>query len=454
MLLPPPSEQGIGDLRLGADVRLFGEYGGVATGAIGLQVWAPTGSREQYTSDGEWRIRPRAMVAGDIGMFVYSGQLNIAYRSRSETIAGGAIGSDLGFVATAGLRLADKKLVVGPELYGSTVLDEPFAKRTTPIEAILGAHYTIGDDMRVGAGVGPGFTRGFGSPEVRALLSFEWVPAARVDTDGDGIDDKNDACPTQAGVRSDDPKKNGCPVEAPPPPADRDGDGVLDADDACPDVAGVKTDDPKTNGCPPPPPPADRDGDGVLDRDDACPDVPGLKTSDPKTNGCPDPDRDKDGIANELDACPDEPGKPDPDPKKNGCPKAFVAAGQIRILDQVKFKTASAEIDKGKDSEDVLQAVLDVLTKHPELKKVRVEGHTDNRGGAAMNKKLSADRAASVVKWLVARGIDKARLTSAGFGEERPIASNDTEEGRRNNRRVEFHIDASDAGGNTKIETK
>src|ERR1700744_5132921 len=92
-------------------------------------------------------------------------------------------------------------------------------------------------------------------------------------------------------------------------PPVRDHDGVLDKDDACPDDPGMKTDDPTTNGCP------DRDKDGIIDKVDACPDVAGLKTSDPKTNGCPDPDRDKDGIANEQDACPDEPGKPDPDPK-------------------------------------------------------------------------------------------------------------------------------------------
>ncbi|HEY8075048.1 MAG TPA: OmpA family protein, partial [Labilithrix sp.] len=228
---------------------------------------------------------------------------------------------------------------------------------------------------------------------------------------------------------TDDPKTNGCPP-------DRDGDGVIDADDACPDSPGVPTQDPKTNGCPP-----DRDHDGVLDRDDACPDVPGLKTSDPKTNGCPDPDRDKDGIPNDQDACPDEPGKPDPDPKRNGCPKAFVKNGQIRIIDQVKFKVSSSEILPGKDSEEVLLAVQKVLVDHPEIKLVRVEGHTDNRGGADLNRKLSAARAQSVVTWLVKHGVDKTRLESKGFGPDRPIDTNETAEGRQNNRRVEFHIE-------------
>jgi OOP family OmpA-OmpF porin len=167
-----------------------------------------------------------------------------------------------------------------------------------------------------------------------------------------------------------------------------------------------------------------------------------VKTDDPKTNGCPpDPDRDKDGIPNDVDACPDEPGQPNPDPKKNGCPKAFVQEGQIKIVDQVKFKTGSAQILPTKDSQEVLEAVLAVLQKHPEITKVRVEGHTDNVGTPAFNKKLSFDRAASVVYWLVAHGIDSSRLSSAGFGLERPIAENTTPEGRRENRRVEFHIE-------------
>ena len=241
-------------------------------------------------------------------------------------------------------------------------------------------------------------------------------------------------------MKTNDPATNGCPakVVAVPTPSDRDGDGILDADDACPDVKGVKTDDPKTNGCPPPPP--DRDGDGIIDAEDACPDVKGLKTSDPKTNGCPpDLDRDKDGIPNDDDACPDTPGPKNSDPKKNGCPAAAVVGDQIKILDQVKFATASAVILP--ESETILNAVLKVLTDHPEITKVRVEGHTDNVGPAGYNKNLSALRANSVMTWLVKRGIDKSRLSAQGFGMERPIDSNAAEPGRKNNRRVEFHIE-------------
>jgi outer membrane protein OmpA-like peptidoglycan-associated protein len=165
---------------------------------------------------------------------------------------------------------------------------------------------------------------------------------------------------------------------------------------------------------------------------------PGARTGNPKTNGCP-PDRDHDGILDSEDACPDQPGLRDPDPKKNGCPQAFVQGGQIRIRDPFKFRFNSTELDPAGDP--ILEAVLAVLKDHPEIAKVRIEGHTDNVGGAAFNQHLSEGRAASVRAWLVKHGIDAKRLTSAGFGQSRPVDTNDTDDGRRNNRRVEFHIE-------------
>jgi outer membrane protein OmpA-like peptidoglycan-associated protein len=152
----------------------------------------------------------------------------------------------------------------------------------------------------------------------------------------------------------------------------------------------------------------------------------------------PPSDRDKDGIIDTEDACPDEPGPPNPDPKKNGCPIAQIVAGQIKIIEQIKFRFNSAELDPASDP--ILQAVATVMEGHPELTKVRVEGHTDNVGTPAYNMGLSNRRAASVMKWLVAHGIDKKRLTSQGFGLTKPIDDNATDDGRRNNRRVEFHI--------------
>jgi outer membrane protein OmpA-like peptidoglycan-associated protein len=441
----PPSSAGIGDLRLGADARLLGQFGEPFTLALGVEVHAPTGSQDDYTGDGKVRLTPRLLGAGEIGPFVYALKFGVQYRAEGGSFANSPIGTELLFGAAAGVRTASKNLVIGPELYGSTVAtsgDSFFKKRTTPVEILIGGHGTIARDLRIGAGIGPGLTRGFGTPQFRVLLSAEWVPAIAeppADRDGDGVLDREDACPDTAGVRTDDPKTNGCP----PPPPDRDHDGILDAEDACPETPGVKTDDPKTNGCPPPPP--DRDKDGVVDAEDACPDTPGVRTDDPKTNGCPPPpsDRDKDGIVDAEDACPDAAGPKNTDPKKNGCPEARIEAGEIKILQQVKFKTGSADILPVSDA--TLDAVLGILKDHPEIRNVRVEGHTDNRGGAAMNLSLSARRAASVVQWLVNHGVDKSRLVDKGYGLTRPIESNATEEGRQSNRRVEFHIESGNA---------
>jgi outer membrane protein OmpA-like peptidoglycan-associated protein len=216
----------------------------------------------------------------------------------------------------------------------------------------------------------------------------------------------------------------------------------------------VPTDDPKTNGCPPP---KDEDGDGIADEKDACPKEAGPANEDPAKNGCPPPkDTDGDTIVDPEDACPKDPGDPNPDPKKNGCPKAIIVEGEIKILERIEFDTGKATIRP--ESDPVLQAVLKVLKEHSEIAVVRVEGHTDNKGTPWFNMTLSKNRAASVVKWLVGQGVDKKRLTSQGLGQTKPLETNDTDQGRQTNRRVEFHIvekkDAPAAeGGATKPAT-
>jgi OmpA-OmpF porin, OOP family len=458
----------IGDIRLAADVRILGEYGDAFTLAGGVRAWLPTGQRSQFTGDGSIRVAPQLMAAGDLGPFTYAARVALLYRARDDAYAGSPLGTELLGSAGAGLKVLDKKLVIGPEVFASSVVTDSssFMKtRGTPAEWLFGAHYDLGD-FRVGGGVGGGLTRGYGAPQVRGLLSLEYVPAyEKPDRDKDGIVDADDACPDVAGVSDPDPKKNGCPpaTEA----RDTDGDGVSDAEDACPAQAGPRTNDPQTNGCPdrdqdgvvdkvdacPDVPgvahadpkkhgcPPDRDGDGIADSDDACPFVPGVRDSDPKKHGCP-ADRDNDGITDAEDACPDVPGVRDSDPKKNGCPLVLITDKELKINQEVKFKFDSAVILS--ESDTILDAVKTVLAAHQEIKKVRVEGHTDNVGKAAYNKALSQKRAESVAKWLAAKGIDKNRLVAKGYGQEEPIDSNATDAGRANNRRVAFTILARD----------
>jgi outer membrane protein OmpA-like peptidoglycan-associated protein len=465
----------LGDLRLAADARILGEYGDIFTLAAGIRAWLPTGQRSQFTGDGSTRLAPQVMAAGDIGAFTYAARLALVYRPRDDAYAGSPLGSELLGSAGAGLKTLGSKLVIGPEVFATSVFTDSssfFKTRGTPAEWLFGLHYDVGD-FRVGGGVGGGLTRGYGAPQLRALLSLEYVPAyEKPDRDHDGVFDVEDACPDVPGVRDPDPKKNGCPVA--PPDADNDGildledacpnqpgprtsdpttngcpdrdkDGIVDKLDACPTVPGVKDPDPKKNGCPP-----DRDSDGIMDTEDACPDVPGVKDPDPKKNGCP-PDRDGDGVIDAEDACPDVPGRRDPDPKKNGCPLVVVTEKEIKINQEVKFKFDSAVLLP--ESDTILDAVKRVLDAHPEIRKVRVEGHTDNVGTPAYNKTLSQKRAAAVMKWLADKGIDKKRLVSQGYGQEQPLDTNETDVGRANNRRVAFTILERDAASKPATDT-
>lgn len=431
-----------GDLRLGADVRLLGEYEDAFTLALGVRAQLPTGSTAGYTSDGKVRVEPRLLAAGEIGFFLYAVRLSFMYRALNGSLAQESFGSEIGFAASAGVKVFDRRLVLGPEVFGSTVVEKSdaiFAKNTTPFEIIFGGKYNFLEDWKAGLGVGPGLTRGFGSPAFRVLASIEWFPAVEKeqppqepsDRDGDGIFDDEDACPDEAGVPSDELNKNGCPE-----PSDRDDDGIVDEEDACPDEAGVASEDPGDNGCPLP---LDRDQDSIIDEQDACPDEAGVVSEDPSKNGCPLPkDRDDDGIVDAEDACPDDAGAANRDPKKNGCPVVVVTEKEIVVNERIEFQTGEATITV--ESEPILDKVIEVLKGHPEITKLSVEGHTDDVGRPRKNLKLSRRRAQSVVNWLIGHGIDKTRLESKGFGQDRPIDTNSTESGRQNNRRVEFKI--------------
>ena len=101
----------------------------------------------------------------------------------------------------------------------------------------------------------------------------------------------------------------------------------------------------------------------------------------------------------------------------------------------INFDTGKANILP--DSERMLGEIAKVLDQDAALK-LRVEGHTDNQGTAASNQTLSERRAQAVVAWLLAHGVSASRLTSAGFGQTKPVADNQTDAGRAKNRRVEL----------------
>ncbi|MBX7261926.1 MAG: OmpA family protein, partial [Chitinophagales bacterium] len=240
-------------------------------------------------------------------------------------------------------------------------------------------------------------------------------PVKLVDTDGDGIADIDDACPEVAGIA----QFNGCP--------DTDGDGIPDKDDECPEVAGVI----EHNGCP------DTDGDGIPDSKDACPTVKGVA----EFGGCPNPDSDGDGIIDSFDKCPNEAGPlstagcPDKDgdgiaDKDDKCPNEAGPAStkgcpEAKVIQEANTGFKDIQFDLGKatirpESYSILDNAAKIMIEQLPNAKFEIGGHTDSKGSAALNNKLSQSRADAVVKYLISKGVDKSRLTAKGYGSTKP----------------------------------
>lgn len=273
---------------------------------------------------------------------------------------------------------------------------DPHFQHSAGIAIKFGGTDTDGDGV---------FDKDDACPDVAGLKAFNGCP----DTDGDGIEDSKDTCPNEAGTA----EFNGCP--------DTDGDGVADNEDKCPTVAGLKS----LNGCP------DADGDGVTDADDKCPSIAG-----PAANqGCPYPDTDGDGVLDKDDKCPKVKGTV----ANAGCPEVTEAV-QTQLNSYAKtilFDTGKSTIKA--QSAAVLADIIAILKEYP-TSKFTVEGHTDSIGSETSNQKLSESRANAVKDYLTSNGINGTRLSSIGYGEAKPIESNMYRAGRANNRRVEINL--------------
>jgi hypothetical protein len=449
---------GLGDLRIDVKVRLHTFVAGEQRVALAgvASVWAPTGDASAFLGQGgasgflrliaDWRWK-RLGVALRFGAVLRStrtfNDLAVTHQL--------SYGVALRVILWRGLEaLSELNGLIGVGLPSGSL-----SASEAPVELLAGLRYKLPFGLQVSLAGGAGLSRGYGTPDARAILGIRWESPppppkpVMVDSDGDGVADPVDQCPRERGVR----ELGGCPD------LDSDGDGVVDRLDKCPKDAGVAAND----GCKDP----DSDGDGTVDRLDKCP----AERGPPSEKGCPPADGDRDGISDLLDRCPEQAGVAE----NYGCPDVDSDGdGLVDRLDRCPF---DLEVYNGVDDQDgcpdkgaalavlesdrivlkeqiqwngmvidtrslrVVGVVARLLQLHPEILKLRVDGYTDDRGSALDNLDLSRRRAVVVRRALIdAFGIAPGRLLAQGWGSERPIADNKTEAGRAKNRRIELTI--------------
>ena len=412
---PAISSFGLGDLRLVPKLQVLAPDATAArvAVAVALGLTVPTGSEASYFGDDGGTLVPEVLVSAPIGDRARAG-VNLGYRVRRERQTLDLEIDDELYAHLGAAYQMTPELETFATFSVATPAGDPLAGTERLYSEIRGgASYALGTISIFGA-AGAGTSEGFGAPDWRLVTGVRLALPRR-----------REPAPEQ--------EPPALVVTRPPEPArdpDPDRDGVLDPDDRCSteaeDVDGFEDID----GCPE----RDNDGDQVADADDRCP----LEAGVADRQGCPLPDRDGDKILDPVDNCPDEAGTAE----NHGCEKeqlVVLSETGIAVLQNVLFETGDATVRL--PSYPLLRNVADVLKSHPEIGRVRVEGHTDNQGSVEVNLELSRRRAETVREFLVAQGVAAERLEAVGLGESKPIAENNTAEGRAKNRRVEFVIE-------------
>jgi outer membrane protein OmpA-like peptidoglycan-associated protein len=489
---------GVGDPTLEAKFRAVGAADSPLVIGGGAFVSGPVGSataKDKYIGDSGPVFGLRGIVDAATGPLSFGVNLAGLYR-QSSRLGSTELGPEFRYGVAAGFKVSPVLRVVA-EGFGATKFSSQAGTSSLEVDGALQIN-PLSSGVHLMVGGGAGALKGVGVPTFRGFAGVMYVSEIG-DSDGDGIPDNEDKCPTEPedkdGYQDEDgcpdpdndgdgiPDKadkcpnqpeslngfedeDGCPDEIP----DRDKDGIADNDDMCPDDGGATVirakgphygcpdrdkdgvpdkidkcpDEPEDtdgfqdeDGCPDP----DNDGDGVLDGEDECIDVPGPK----ENRGCPDPDTDGDGIPDSKDKCKDKPETYNGYQDEDGCPDKApgslvdVTDDGIKILDQVQFATNSDKI-VGPKSFKILDQVAGVLKANQSIFLIEIAGHTDNVGPAAANKTLSQKRAEAVKAYLEKHGVEGKKLSPVGYGQEKPIADNASAKGKQQNRRVEFNI--------------
>jgi outer membrane protein OmpA-like peptidoglycan-associated protein len=396
-----PEGAGIGDLAVGARIAILAPERGAFSLAGELIARLPTAelTRPSQRYSGDRVGSYEAAALGELRMGVVDLRLRLGIRVREPVhLLNLDLGQSLTFATGLQVRLP-RNVSLHAELFGTTYLTHAFRQHHTPMELLLGPkfHYARG---WIGVAAGPGLVDGYGSPDVRVLgmLGFAAKPRA-----------------TRAQARA--------------ALHDRDDDGVIDSVDGCPDQREDRDLFQDADGCLD----ADNDGDGIDDPQDACPREAEDRDGTEDGDGCPEPDAE--GVPEARDRCAAGPGSA----SIQGCPPLSepepVAEPSVEF-GEVLF--AHRRDHAAPSSMPTLHAVLSILHNHPQLKRVRVEGHADDSDDPTFNDELSARRTRHVAQWLTHHGIAPERLELVACGRRYPRLDEPSESARVGNRRVEF----------------
>lgn len=480
--VPQARGGGISDPTLGARVRLVGEAhepGALAlqlTGSIPLAEALDAG--QDLLGEGGATFSPEVLGEVRVAFLTISANVGFLFRT-APTFTNLEVGHELTWGVGVGARFLENLLEVRLESYGRVGITEPSGS-TAPTEAILGLRLRPLEGLVIGLAGGPGLGPGYGTPAFRGVLSVGWSdtidqqrraasesldvpeasageggarPASRVSPgESAGSDEGGDETGTPRAPRTEggpsapasgEPSgASGSPRERSEAPL-RHGSEVgvphgqvapsSDATAATQTAASPETARPEYAQL-------DRDLDRVVDAEDRCPidreDFDEVQDED----GCPEQDADQDGLVDSEDRCPLTPGRALRG-QCNGCPElacVVQGTGAIEITQHIEFEAGAANLLES--SEAVLRDVLSILQTNDQIVRLRIEGHTDEVGDDATNLELSVRRSATVVDWLVQRGIERERLTGFGCGEQFPIRRGRSQRTRAHNRRVEFLI--------------
>lgn len=476
----------LGDVRLIPKIRLFGLEKDEGFGiAVAVPMTFPTGDPDKFIGADQFTVNPKLVIEARASGLSFAANGGVRVRPDKTTVDNATLelGSEVTYGAGVGIDLGSDDAVLLTELFGATpISDVSDDAKANPLEALAGFRFftDVGAVFTIGGGTG--IVADYGSPTYRILGGFAWHDR-NYDTDKDGLLDDQDACPEDPEDRDGYEDTDGCPdvdndkdgindavqsdaadedgirgYESGPdrcpmvpedkdafqdedgcPEEDNDQDKILDVDDKCPNEPETLNNYQDTDGCPDAIP--DTDKDGLLDPQDKCPRDPEDKDQFEDDDGCPDPDNDRDGIPDVSDRCPNEAEIVNGVDDTDGCPDqglVKLTKSKIEILDKIYFDFNKATIKP--QSFELLNQVAFVIKQNPNIKGLRIEGHTDNKGKAKYNLKLSQARADSVVRYLVGQGVEPGRLEAKGYGDAMPIEDNRTQAGRDANRRVEFVI--------------